>query len=89
MFTNNLKELSKPLLIKGVPRENILYALAGSAISINFINMIASLILFVLIFGYLTYLSKQDIDIIKIFMKKKQLGKTLSLNKSGGNFYVA
>ncbi len=89
MVTNNLKELSKPLLIKGIPRENILYALSGSAISINFINLIFSLIIFILIFGYLTYLSKQDIDIIKIFFKKIELGKTLTLNKMGGNLYVA
>ena len=83
----NQKEISKPLTIRGIPRENIAISGIISILSLNISNFIICSIVFIMSFAYLSYLTKKDIDIVKVFLKKLEVGKTYRNNK-GKNFYV-
>jgi type IV secretory pathway VirB3-like protein len=89
METINLKELSKPITIKGIPRENILVSLVFSVSFIVIANLFIAIIIFLLLFSLLSFLSRHDVDFIKIIIDKIQIGFTFSKTSSGGNLYVA
>jgi type IV secretory pathway VirB3-like protein len=90
MNVNNLKELSKPITIKGIPRENILITGIISVPFISTVNLIAAMGVFVILFSILSLITRKDIDIVKIYIISfSKIGKTFTKNSQNGNFYVS